>query len=460
MKRPALHAYDRLSVILVIFIGLICLGCLWDEDTLAMERRAFPNIYELISGQFLRHSPEFHYWRIQDRQKAIAESPDSSQLYDDLVVSLTKLNRNKEAIEILLRQVNNAPNRYETRANLGTAYLHDGQWEEGIAQIEKAIEINPNAHFGREVYQKYLAEYVVSKMEKGRVTLPLNKLSDKDDPYFSHEYVANSFYAFLVTKLHDEQDPEREHPVLDSAEVKQAIQGIEGMMRFGNYESPILLEALGDLLMEAVYTDHASRHLATRAYLKASYHAPPDARAQYIGKARYALRMQVDGRRNELIINDIRVVLDKEIAAGDSLYQSIRSNEISWIYKRIDPSIMYHRTYFEEPGIQGEKYSNPKHGKRREEVQDEMSDVEKNIRNSVKDNYAVPSSPVVSFIDSVYTGGGRFVEPAERNSISTGSQKDTEAGIVPELKSDRYAIWIIIISGILLGGIVIFFRSR
>ncbi|MEZ6049381.1 MAG: hypothetical protein R3C11_28140 [Planctomycetaceae bacterium] len=31
--------------------------------------------------------------------------------------------------------------------------------------------------------------------------------------------------------------------------MKRAIKGVSGMMRFGHYDSPILLEALGDLLV-------------------------------------------------------------------------------------------------------------------------------------------------------------------------------------------------------------------
>lgn len=54
---------------LVLLITAPVLACLWDYDTLAEERRQFPSALELMTGKFLRHSPEFYEWRIADREK-------------------------------------------------------------------------------------------------------------------------------------------------------------------------------------------------------------------------------------------------------------------------------------------------------------------------------------------------------------------------------------------------------
>jgi hypothetical protein len=77
-------------------------ACLWDTDTLAMERQKFPEALELITGQFLRHSPEFYRWRVEDRQKRIAAEPDRIELYDDLAVAYDKLGEHQKAIETIL----------------------------------------------------------------------------------------------------------------------------------------------------------------------------------------------------------------------------------------------------------------------------------------------------------------------------------------------------------------------
>ena len=60
------------------------------------------------------------------------------------------------------------PGLYETRANLGTFYIHAGELEQGVEQIELAIEINPDAHFGREIYQKHLVNYVLTRKVDGK----------------------------------------------------------------------------------------------------------------------------------------------------------------------------------------------------------------------------------------------------------------------------------------------------
>ncbi len=148
-------------------------ACLWDTDTLAMERQKFPETLELITGQFLRHSPEFYRWRVEDREKRIAVEPNRLELYDDLAVAYDKLGEHQKAIETILAKEKLKPGLYETYANLGTFYIHSGQLEEGLKHIDKAIEINPDAHFGREKYQRLLVEYVLMKRSKGVSGLPL-----------------------------------------------------------------------------------------------------------------------------------------------------------------------------------------------------------------------------------------------------------------------------------------------
>ncbi len=141
----------RLSVALLWFATFaITAGCLWDRDTLLDERGRFPDVLEIITGKFPRHSNAFYEWRLQDRQKQLFDSPNDNALLDDVGVALDKLGRSHEAIEVALKQLDEDPMRYETLANLGTFYFHSGDFEQGLRFIDKAIEINPNAHFGRE----------------------------------------------------------------------------------------------------------------------------------------------------------------------------------------------------------------------------------------------------------------------------------------------------------------------
>ena len=224
-----------------LVVGLVVTttsACLWDTDTLAMERQKFPEALELITGQFLRHSPEFYRWRVEDRQKRIATEPDRIELYDDLAVAYDKLGEHEKAIETILAKEKLKPGLYETYANLGTFYIHNGQLEEGLKHIDKAIEINPDAHFGREKYQRMLVEYVLTKRSRGVAGLPLADSSTGDFV----NYV--DFAGFIWSKRREKKDSSTE----TDYDPQAAIKGVLGMMKFGKHDSPILLEALGDLL--------------------------------------------------------------------------------------------------------------------------------------------------------------------------------------------------------------------
>ena len=60
--------------------------------------------------------------------------------------------RHDEGITVIREKADRLPDfgRYETHANLGSFLVHSGRLEEGVAELQKAIEINPDAHFGRE----------------------------------------------------------------------------------------------------------------------------------------------------------------------------------------------------------------------------------------------------------------------------------------------------------------------
>src|SRR5687768_12330427 len=70
MRRPARY-FVRAAFVAGLLVPLAAAACLWDSDTIKMERSRFPGTLELITGKFLRHSPEFYEWRIRDRLKRL-----------------------------------------------------------------------------------------------------------------------------------------------------------------------------------------------------------------------------------------------------------------------------------------------------------------------------------------------------------------------------------------------------
>lgn len=336
-------------IITSIIIVPIILACGWDYDTIAMEKKKFPNIHELIVGKFLRHSQEFYHWRIIDRNLKLYDYPDSLELYDDLGVAYDKTGQHEKAISTMQIKDSIEPGLYETYANIGTFYIHNGDFRIGADYIKKAIEINPDAHFGREVYQKHLVEYVLEKLDSNKVlSLPLATINNK-----------NNFYHYL--KKHEFIGKPNEE------ELAKAIKGIAGMMHFGQYRHPVLLEALADLLLETS-SYGGSGHLGARAYLKASFESKDDKIAKaYWNKANNARERSYHPERimrnmNEVQLERMRVqapsayrmeyleaALKYEIQSAEIWFDSVRINEIKWIHDKVNADSAFAVTYY-DPG--------------------------------------------------------------------------------------------------------------
>lgn len=330
----------RTLVILVVLIPAPLLACLWDSDTLDEERRQFPSVLELITGKFLRHSPAFYEWRIEDRKKRLEQEPENVDLYDDLAVAYEKTGQMDLAIETILKKEEISPGLYETYANLGTFYIHAGRLEEGLNEIEKAIEINPDAHFGREVYQKLLVEYVLSKKVDGKLKLPMCPDSDGYGAYGFGEHVMKSFRE--GNRWTDDEFRE---------EGEKATKGILGMMRFGNFDSPVLLEALSDLLMMR-HGEAEAKQLAARSLLQASYvSADPDLIPDYRRKAKSVLSMQTHGEDSttEVSLEEIEGQFLEELGEAVAWYEEVSAHEAEWIADELNLETEFTRHYSKSP---------------------------------------------------------------------------------------------------------------
>ena len=343
--------YRRATATLLLLGILIQSGhaCLWDSDTIEMERSKFPSVLELIVGKFLRHSKPFYEWRIEDRTARLENASDYEQpaLYDDLAVAYEKTGQTQKAIELTLELEERVPGRYETAANLGTFYIHSGQFEEGLKHIERALEINPDAHFGRERYQKLLVEYVRSKQPEGEsVPLPL-------EPDLGSNYPAG-FAAFVLSARDiDYKNGANARHVAD--ELQRAQQGTLGMMRFGDHKSPILLEALADLLVASIDVEKDAKQLATRALLRASEAVDGEARRAYRSKAGQYLSMQLrppeqaEQKYDQMLLADVEAHLAREVKDADVWFAQVAANESRWIAEGANPDQEFRSTYHSAP---------------------------------------------------------------------------------------------------------------
>jgi tetratricopeptide (TPR) repeat protein len=335
--------------LLLLFAGLllpsVAMACLWDYDTLRMERSRFPNTLELITGKFLRHSKEFYLWRIRDRLDKLKEYPENLAWYDDLAVAYDKTGQHQKAIETMLDKDHKTPGLYETAANLGTFYIHSGQLEEGLKHIDRALKINPDAHFGREKYQKLLVEYVLSHRQNGITPLPL---AGAERSLSSHDEDRNFLVFLMRGKVEGTRESER----------KDAIKGLLGMMKFGNHESPVLLEALGNVLSEYQFQfddrSEDAKQLAARAYLKASYTvSEEEARKGYRELANRVLVYQArkPSTHKSFPLEELEAGFRQELGEAKEWYENLQQSEAAWIRDGLDPEKEFDRLYDQEPRL-------------------------------------------------------------------------------------------------------------
>ena len=348
----------RRVVIPVILTGLlipsVTVACSWDYDTIKMERNRFPETLELITGKFLRHTPEFYEWRIQNRLDRLERDPTNAALLDDLAVAYDKTGQHDKAIETALRTERIHPGRYETAANLGTFYIHAGRPADGIPHIDRALKINPEAHFGREKYQKLLVEYVLQRRQDVPFSFPLADVTDRtgtnsESPSGDVVTMDDTFADFLQGDRREFLTPE---------ETSEAVKGISGMMKFGQHDSPVLLEALGTLLVQEGYRPSVdAKLLAARAFLKASIEVSEEsARLAYRAMATRALQMQAPhggSSTEEVTLQQVEADFEQELAEARSWYAELRSRELSWIGEGKNPEDEFDRVYYVAPEVSG-----------------------------------------------------------------------------------------------------------
>lgn len=161
-------------------------ACLWDSDTLRTEATGAPGMVETIVGRFDRFPPLYYQMRLDRVTRELETNPtnhlNNLDAYDDAGVACDRLGKGDEAIEWMAKKRvaldalpdSEAKTNHEYRylANLGTFHIH--RWIKNGADrsdltdvqrardlIRRAIELNPDAHFGRERYQLMALEWIL-----------------------------------------------------------------------------------------------------------------------------------------------------------------------------------------------------------------------------------------------------------------------------------------------------------
>jgi len=300
-------------------------GCIWDMDTLAAENARFPGVQEILTGNFPRHSREFYEWRKAGSERAIGEDPSRIELYDDLAVAQHKLGDHQAAIETMKRKDSIKGDVYETYSNMGTFYIYTGELPKALWCINKALQINPNAHFGREKYQKWIIEWLM--------------VGKKDDELRMTEnlkFAPIGYAAFVLSR-----QPITAGKTMTEALRKEGVNGVLGMMRFADFDNPILQEAMGDLLMTGEAEANATYH-ATMAYTHAAAKTTePATQQRLLEKAKVASSTILKDKE------DPSKILQQELKKGQKLAATVRTEEMAWIAANKDASAEFQKKYLQ-----------------------------------------------------------------------------------------------------------------
>jgi tetratricopeptide (TPR) repeat protein len=135
-------------------------ACGWSWETYAAEAKSLPCVYDALVGGFPKHGEAYHRAVIEAVGYATSWAPAFTAGLDAKGLSLMHLGRLAEAREVMLARLAVAPNAYPSHANLGTLYTFTGEYEKALEHIDRAMVIEPKAHFGREKYHRKLVEYL------------------------------------------------------------------------------------------------------------------------------------------------------------------------------------------------------------------------------------------------------------------------------------------------------------
>jgi hypothetical protein len=222
----------------------------------------FAMVHDVVHERYPRHGPA--YYRERDRlarEKLAALRPDvplAFTLTDDVAGGLDRVGRSDEAVDLMRQKLQRQQAAgeggaalYTTYANLGTFLTHanfekaargdalaGGRFREGVEFIHKAIEANPQAHYGREAWQAAFAEFLDAAMTQpqrlktfdclgNRLDADAEKILMRQEAGGSGRMYGRAYTMFFAEsdKLREAADARRAGP-LDDPDRWESLKGL------------------------------------------------------------------------------------------------------------------------------------------------------------------------------------------------------------------------------------------
>lgn len=161
-------------------------ACAWDRDTVIVESRLkkeaggrFDIVASLV-GFFDRNPALYYEMRLERTLRESLSDSDNLALYDDGGVAADRLGKSDLALQWMQRKKTRMAqlgdkvtkeDRYRYQANLGTFHAHKwlkqtapfqdrAELQKAIEAVNAALQVNPDGHFSREIYQMVLLDWM------------------------------------------------------------------------------------------------------------------------------------------------------------------------------------------------------------------------------------------------------------------------------------------------------------
>jgi hypothetical protein len=353
----------------------------------------FAMVHDVIHERFPRHGNAYYEERnrraieaMKEEEAKLAQGANPSDKYwaavDDLGVGLERLGKHEEAVALMRKKLKQqwdltsttSEQLYSSYANLGTFLI---LWQiaegfdkpnakertrESIDLIHKAIQEKPDSHFGREIWQVVLEEFVLAALDRPELLLQYdmvgNRLDKEVNPATLRSFQTWRSYdgvmakAFLKENTNRGQvppsgpiilpDPEQEVERFRSQITKVGAEerwadevktshtkpvsfdepalGIIGMWRYGGGANPHFALALGEIMLRV-----GQRYIAWTAYERAAQLGDPLG-PKFVEHCRNRQKL-IEGQLPPADVADLRPKFEKELAFGQRYQKAYQDYE-------------------------------------------------------------------------------------------------------------------------------------
>lgn len=347
----------------------------------------FAMAHDVIHERYPKHGPVFYIERERLARERLKEIPPDSDeafdLTDDICAGLDRLGKPADAVPLLRekleRQVKmglSGRELYTTYANLGTFLVHANMGKamrghaearaavvEGLKFVELSMEVNPDAHFGRETWQAVIIKFMLSAIGNPGLLMTTDCIGNRLDrtftaeefepagfdhdtgrvlnggfarPYISSQLFSGNEYITRdrtwIARVGCDGMTITSNPlgVQPGFAFDEPMLGIIGMWRQGGGANPHFALCIGEVMLRV-----GQRYIAWAAFERASRLAerywPDPAKQQFLRDHCARRQKQIEETLPPDEVLELRPKFEAELAFGEKYQQEYQEYEVGKI---------------------------------------------------------------------------------------------------------------------------------